>query len=188
MSISAFRVHITLGHQSEVSAFIIVGCYCNIQVLIDSNGGYNITVNNQVWLRSSRTAIYVDDRWYSTQDKSLPLTGITTAQGTDPTLGSWNETILTHSLVRQSKTTSIVARIRQWSVVSAFTFYLETGDTALPITEALNKDDVRTVFPSFIIEQTDENDERGYFTVAGQIELFYILYSMHSFFRTNGRF
>jgi hypothetical protein len=152
----------------------IVECWCEIRVLIDKNGGYNITVNNQLWLRSSRTAIYADDRWYSTENMSLSLIGITTAQGLDPILGTWNETILTYNLVRDQQTTSIVARIRQWNMVLAFTFDLETGNKALTTKETLGKDDVRTVFPSFVIERTDNNDERGYFTVAGEIEFFYM--------------
>lgn len=60
---------------------LIVGCRCDIRVLIDQNGGYNITVNNQVWFRSSGTVIYVDDQWYSTENNSLPSLSITTAQG-----------------------------------------------------------------------------------------------------------
>ena len=37
----------------------------------------------------------------------------------------------TYNLVRNENTTSIVAHIRQWSIVSAFTFHLETGDRDL---------------------------------------------------------
>ena len=103
-----------------VFLIVIVGCWCDIRVLIDENGGYNITVNNQIWLRSSGIGIYVDDRWYSTENNSLPLLGITTAQGTDPYLGSWNETKLTYNLLRNETATSIVAHIRQWSIVSSF--------------------------------------------------------------------
>ena len=151
-----------------VFLFLIVGCWCDVQILIDETGRYNITVNNQVWLRSSRTAIYADDQWYSTENTSLPLANITTAEGKDSTLGSWNETRLTYLLIRKQKTTPIVARIRQWSTVSALTFYLETGDLELTTNVTLHVDDVRTVFPSFLIEKMDQNDRRGYFTVAGQ--------------------
>lgn len=157
-------------------------CNCDIQVIIDPNGGYNITVNHQLWFRSSRTGVYVDDQWYSTDNNTLPLASITTAQGTDPVLGSWNETILTYHLIRQSETTPIIARIRQWSMISAFTFYLETGDTFLPTTKPLDKNDVRTVFPSFVIETSGENDERGYFTIAGEKYFFAMSLSKHSFF------
>ena len=156
----------------------ILTCNGNIQVLIEPNGSYIITVNNQPWFRSSRTAIYADDRWYSTDNESLPLTNITTAQGTDSVLGSWNETILTYNLNRQSKNTPIVARIRQWSMVSALTFYLDIGDTPLTTGDkTLHMDDVRTVFPSFLIETFDGNDERGYFTIDGKKYFFCILYS-----------
>ncbi|CAF1684114.1 unnamed protein product, partial [Adineta ricciae] len=104
-----------------VILFFVVGCSCDLRVLIDQNGGYNVTVNNQLWLRSARTAIYVDSRWYSTDNQSLPLVDIRTDQGTDPNLGSWNETRLTYNLVRPQSSTSIVARIRQWNIVSAYT-------------------------------------------------------------------
>jgi hypothetical protein len=152
-----------------VFLLLIVGCSCDLQILIDSNGGYNITINNKVWLRSSRTAIYADDRWYSTEDMSLPLVSITTAEGTDPILGNWNETRLTYNLVRSQKPTPIVARIRQWDLVSALTFYLETGDVELTTNTVLHMDDVRTVFPSFFVEKMDQNDHRGYFRVGGEI-------------------
>jgi len=150
-----------------VFLLLIVGCWCDVRVVIDQNGAYNITVNNQVWLRSARAAIYVDDRWYSTENNSLPLVSITTAVGTDPSLGLWNETRITYNLVRSQTTTPIVARIRQWSIVPAFTFYLETGDTALTNKIALDMEQIRTVFPSFYIEKIDANDQRGYFTFGG---------------------
>jgi hypothetical protein len=159
-----------------VFLLLIVGCWCDIRVQVDQKGGYNITVNNQLWLRSSRTAIYVDDQWYSTENNSLSLISITDEQGTDPNLGSWNETKLTYNLVRNQATTSIVAHIRQWSIVSAFTFHLETGDTALTNKMPLDFDSVRTVFPSFHIEKIDANDQRGYVTFAGKVEFFYILH------------
>jgi hypothetical protein len=129
-----------------------------MQIWIDESGGYNITVNNQIWLRSSRTAIYVDDRWYSTENKSLHLIDIATIQGLRPILGTWNETIFTY-LVPEKNMTGIAASIRQWNMISAFTFYLQTSNTALTTKEALEKDDVRTVFPSFLIERMNENDE-----------------------------
>ncbi|CAF3564069.1 unnamed protein product [Rotaria socialis] len=147
--------------------FLIVGCWCDVKVLIDQNGGYNITVDNQIWLRSARTAIYVDNRWYSTEDNSLPLTNISTAQGNDPNLGSWNETILTYNLTRNQSSTPVVARIRQWNIVSAFTFHLETGDRALTDRLPLDMEQVRTVFPSFYIEKMSMDDQRGYFTFSG---------------------
>jgi hypothetical protein len=150
-----------------VFVLVLVGCWCDIQVSIDQNGGYNFTVNNQIWLRSSRTAIYVDDRWYSTEDKSLSLVSITTAQGTDPNLGSWNETKFTYNLIRSEKATLIVAHIRQWSMISAFTFDLETGDQALTTQIALSNETVRTVFPSFLIEKMNMNDDRGYISLGG---------------------
>jgi hypothetical protein len=154
-----------------VFLLLIVGCWCDIRVLIDQNGGYNIIVSNKIWLRASRTAIYADDRWYSTENNSLPLVSITTAQGTDPYLGNWNETILTYNLVR-AQTTQVVAHIRQWSIVPAFTFHLETGDRALTTKIPLDMEQVRTVFPSFYIET---NDQQAYFTVGGEIEFFHIV-------------
>lgn len=154
--------------------FLILGCRCDVQILIDRNGDYNITINNQLWLRSSRTAIYADDRWYSTEDKSLSLVGITTAEGTDPNLGRWNETKVTYDLARSGKTTQVIAHIRQWDGVSAFTFHLETGDTELTTKIALGNDTIRTVFPSFIVEKINTNDDRGYITLGGNTEFFYL--------------
>ncbi|UJR38301.1 hypothetical protein I4U23_030971 [Adineta vaga] len=137
------------------------------KVLIDQNGGYNVTINDQIWLRSARTGIYVDDQWYSTDNQSLTLVDRLTVQGIDPNLGSWNETQLIYRLVRQQVPTTIVARIRQWNIISAFTFYFDTGDKMLTDKIALDMEQVRTVFPSFHIEKTGMNDERGYFTFGG---------------------
>lgn len=160
----------------------IFGCWGDIQVLIDKNGSYNITVNNKLWLRSSRTAIYFDDQWYSTEDKTLSLSDITTAQGTDPNLGSWNETKLIYKLIRSEKPNSIITRVRQWSAISAFTFYLETGDAALTTQIPLKNETVRTVFPSFLIEKMNKNDDRGYITLGGMIEFFDIILETFNFF------
>ena len=158
-----------------VFLLLLLGCRGDIQVLIDRTGDYNITVNNQVWLRSSRTAIYVDDQWYSTENNSLALVGITTAEGTDPNLGHWNETKVTYNLIRSEKTTPVIAHIRQWSAVSAFTFHLETGDRELTTNTTLSNDAIRTVYPSFLIEKIDMNDDRGYITIGGEIEIFCLL-------------
>ena len=148
----------------------VVGCFGNIDVLIDENGGYNITVNNKVWLRSSRTGIYTDDQWYSTDNNSLSLINISRGEGTDPYLGYWNETKLSYNLILNGTSrTTVVAHIRQWRNVPALTFDLETGDTPLISTMALDFEEVRTVFPSFYVEKIDPNDQRGYFTVGGDL-------------------
>jgi hypothetical protein len=67
----------------------------------------------------------------------------------------------------------VVGRIRQWSEVSAITFHLDTGDQVLTNTVPLDAKTVRTVFPSFKIEQIQKRDERGFFTFEGEI-LFFI--------------
>jgi len=149
--------------------FLIIGCWCDIKVSVDEKGGYKISIDNTVWLRSSRTALYVDNKWYSTDENSLPLTSISSAQGYDPLLGSWNETQLNYDLVRSGTHTKIVGHIRQWNSFSAITFHLDTGDQMMTNTVPLDMDHVRTVFPSFHIEQIDMNNQRGYFTFSGEI-------------------
>jgi len=156
-------------------SFLIVGCWSDIKVAVDQNGEYNISVNNHIWLRSSHTAIYVDNKWYSSDDNSLPLTNITYATGNDPNLGSWNETQLIYDLVRSGIYTKIVGHIREWNSISGVTFHLDTGDQTLINTVPLDMETVRTVFPSFRIEQIDMNDQRGYFTLSGEIFFFYII-------------
>ena len=139
------------------------------KVSVNDKGEYIISINGQKWLRSAHTAIYVDNKWYSSDDDSLPLRSIDYAQGTDPTLGNWNETQLIYDLVRNGIHTTIVGHIRQWELISAFTFHLDTGDQMMINTKPLDIEHVRTVFPSFHIEKIDMNDQRGYFTFAGQI-------------------
>ncbi len=148
---------------------LIVGCGAGIRVSVDEKGGYNISIDDNIWLRSARTALYVDNRWYSTDNNSLPLTSISTARGTDPNLGSWNETQLNFDLDLNGTHSKIVGSIRQWHDISAFTFHLDTGDQVLTNTVPLGMNDVRTIFPSFYIEKIGKMDERGYFTFAGKI-------------------
>jgi hypothetical protein len=157
---------------------LIVGCRSDVKVSVDQQGGYTIIVNNYPWLRSSRTALYVDNKWYSSNDSSLPLTSIAYAEGMDPSLGSWNETQLIYDLVRNSTHTKLIGHIREWSLVSAITFHLDTGDQMLTNTISLDMDHVRTVFPSFNIEQMDMNDQRGYFTFEGAT--IFLCYSVFS--------
>jgi hypothetical protein len=157
-----------------VLLLLIVKCWGDVRVSVDQKGGYNISVNDHIWLRSSRTAIYVDNIWYSSDNNSLPLTNIAYVQGNDPNLGAWNETQLIYDLVRNGTThTKIVGHIRQWNLVSAFTFHLDTGDQTMINTIPLDMEHVRTVFPSFNIEQMDMNDQRGYFTFSGEIFFLY---------------
>mgnify|MGYP006996223457 FL=1 len=174
LSVEYLRItysHILVKMKTQFFAlflFLIIGYECKIDVLINKNGDFNITINNQIWLRSSRTAIYADDRWYSTEDQSLCLIDRTTSQGIDPNLGSWNETNFIYNLTRNEKTTLIIAHIRQWNSVSALTFHLENGDSALTTnTTTLSLETVRTVFPSFLIEKMNVNDDRGYITIGG---------------------
>jgi hypothetical protein len=148
--------------------FLIVGCSCDIQVSVDQKGGYNISINDHIWLRSAHTALYVDNKWYSSDDNSLPLTSISSAEGTDPNLGTWSETQLNYDLVRSGTHTKIVGHIRAWREISAITFHLDTGDQILTNTIPLDMEHVRTAFPSFQIEQIDMNDQRGYFTFGSK--------------------
>ena len=131
----------------RVLLLLIVGCSCDIKVSVDQKGDYNISINNNLWLRSSHTALYVDNKWYSSDDNSLPLLNISSDQGDDPNLGSWNETQLNFDLLRNGTHTKIVATIRQWNDISAITFHLNTGNEILTNTKPLDADAVRTVFP-----------------------------------------
>jgi hypothetical protein len=146
---------------------VIIGCLSDIKVSVDKTGGYTIRVNGKDWLRSSRTGLYTDNKWYSSDDQTLPLMNITTGQGTDRYLGSWNETQLNYDLNRDGMHTKIVASIRQWHKISIITFHLNTGDQTLTNTNPLDKNQVRTIFPSINIEKIDANDNRSYFTFEG---------------------
>jgi hypothetical protein len=152
---------------------LVLGCWCDIKVTVDNKGAYNISVDDNLWLRSAHTALYADNKWYSSDDNTLPLTGISYDQGNDPNLGGWNETQLNYDLDRSGMHSKVVGRIRQWSEVSAITFHLDTGDQVLTNTVPLDANTVRTVFPSFKIEQIQKRDERGFFTFEGEI-LFFI--------------
>ena len=143
-------------------------CCCDIQVSVDrTNGSYSISVGNQIWLRSNHTALYADDRWYSSNDSSLSLIDTRLAQGDDPYLGSWNETQLIYQLSRNGAVQNITGHIRQWIYQPAISFHLDTGNQMLNTNRSLTSAEIRTVFPSFNIEQIDSNDNRGFFTFQG---------------------
>jgi hypothetical protein len=143
----------------------------NIEVSVDQKGGYNITVGNRLWLRSSRTAIYVDNKWYSSDDGSLPLIGVDFTSGFDPNLGDYRDFQLSYDLVRSGIHTTIVGHIRDWYPSFGISFHLDTGNQTMTNTVPLDMDTVRTVFPSFFIEKIDQSDQRGYFTFEGKIDL-----------------
>ncbi len=146
---------------------LIIVCLSDIKVSIDQSGKYTIRINDKEWLRSFEISLYVDNKWYSSDDKSLLLMNITTGQGIDPHLGRWNETQLNYDLNRNGIHTKIVGSIRQWDQISAITFHLNTGEQTLTNTMPLEKSQVRTIFPSFNIEKIDHSDQRGYFIFEG---------------------
>ncbi|CAF0880414.1 unnamed protein product [Didymodactylos carnosus] len=151
--------------------FLTVECWCDVRVSVDRvSGEYNISVANRIWLRSSHTALYAGERWYSSEDGSLPLIDTRLDQGNDENLGEWNETQLIYRLIFSGTETNVTGRVRQWSSVAAITFHLDIGNEPLTSSDSLSMDEVRTVFPSFSIEQIDMNDHRGYFTYAGEID------------------
>ena len=147
---------------------LLTGCSCDLRVLVNRQTGmYNVTVNNYLWFRSSWTSLYADNRWYSSEDGSLSFIDTQAASGNDPYLGEWNETQLIYELDRLSTKTNVTGRIRQWHSFSAISFHLDVGKQPLTNTIPLTMDEVRTVFPSFHIEQINVVDNRGYFTYAG---------------------
>ncbi|CAF1382632.1 unnamed protein product, partial [Adineta ricciae] len=150
---------------------LIVECssWGNINVSVDQKGGYQISIGDRVWLRSARTAIHVDNKWYSSDDDSLPLINITSGSGFDPQLGDYRDFQLNYDLARGGIHTIIVGHIRDWYSISGISFHLDTGDQILTNTVPLGMNDIRTVFPSFHIEQIDDGDQRGYFTFEGEM-------------------
>ena len=151
--------------------------YCDIQISIDSfKGNYNISINNRVWLRSSYTSLYSNNQWYSSKDGSLLLIDRHFNQGNDFYLGQWNETEFIYYLNINGKESNISGRIRQWNSISAISFYFDCAQFDLNNDILLDMDRVRTVFPSFNIEQIDHDDHRGYLTFGG-ILVFFILFS-----------
>ncbi|CAF0898885.1 unnamed protein product [Rotaria sordida] len=145
-----------------IFVLLLISCACDIKVFIDQiKGQYNISIDNQIWFHSSRTALYVNNRWYSSNDSTVPLIDTRFVQCNDPNLGNWNETQLIYILNRNGIISNITGHIRQWNSQSALTFHLDTGDKILMNSKLLDKNQIRTIFPSFNIEQIDGNDNRG---------------------------
>ncbi len=157
-----------------IFVIILAGCYCDIKVLIDDLiDDYNISINNRIWLRSSYTGLYYNNQWYKTTDGSLRLIDKYLKEGNDLILGQWNETQLIYNFNENEKVINITGRIRQWKSISAITFYFDNGLSILNNDILLDMDRVSTVFPSFKIEKIDQDDQRGYLTFGGILNLFF---------------
>ncbi len=151
-----------------VFLLIVKICLCDIEVLIDDlKGSYSILINNRIWLRSSYTSLYNSNQWYTTKDGSLCFISKDFKEGNHSILGEWNETQLIYNFNLNEKLNNLTGRIRQWKSISAITFYFDSGTIDLNNDILLDMDRVRTVFPSFYIEQIDKDDHRSYLTFGG---------------------
>ncbi|CAF3100408.1 unnamed protein product, partial [Rotaria sp. Silwood2] len=74
---------------------------------------------------------------------------------------SWNETQLIYILNQNEIISNITGFIRQWNSQSVITFHLDNNDKTLMNNKLLDKNQVRTIFSSFNIEQIIQNDNRG---------------------------
>ena len=119
--------------------------------------------------------VYVDNKWYSSEDNSLPFIDIARRSGVDPNLGDYIDIQLTYDLVRSGIHTKIVGHIRDRYSGSAISFHLNIGDQMMTNTMPLDMHHVHTVFPSFHIEQIDMNDQRDYFTFSGEFFFCFVL-------------
>ncbi|CAF0933804.1 unnamed protein product [Adineta steineri] len=133
---------------------IIVGYNCDIKIVIDDlKDDYNISINNRIWLRSSYTSLYNSNQWFTTKNnESLHLIGKNFNEGDDLILGQWNETEFIYNFNSDGKSINVTGRIRQWKLFSAITFYFDNNLIDLNNDILLDMDRVRTVFPSFYIE------------------------------------
>jgi len=89
--------------------------------------------------------------------------------GFDPKLGDYIAIQLSYDLVRSGLHTEIVGHYVTGIPVQQFISFgnwQSNHDEYRP----LDMDHVRTIFPSFHIEQIDTNDQRGYFTFEGKID------------------
>jgi hypothetical protein len=62
---------------------VIVVCLGDIKVSVHEKGEYKISINGKEWVCSSHTALYVDNKCFSTDDNSRPLINIVTDEGDD---------------------------------------------------------------------------------------------------------
>ncbi|CAF0787041.1 unnamed protein product [Rotaria sordida] len=144
--------------------------YCDINVSIDNKKGeYNIIINNRIWLRSSYTRLYNNNKWFTSEDGSLCLIDSYLKQGYDSILGEFNETQFIYNFNLNNKSLNVTERIRQWKSFPAITFHFDNHLTFLNNDIQLNMDQIQTVFPSFYIEKIDHNDHRAYFTFGGMM-------------------
>jgi hypothetical protein len=141
---------------------------CDIDVLIDEDeGAYKILVSDVIWLRSSYTGLYTNNRWYKTSDGSLALIDLILKEGSDELLGEWNESELIYQFEMNEKFVNISTSILEWKSIPAIIFSFSNGLNELNNEISLDMDRVQTVFPSFYIENVDNNDDLGYLTFGG---------------------
>jgi hypothetical protein len=161
-----FNVFAFFGSLSSVSALIHLksklkrasfdgGDILAIQ-LDESNGAFNITLNDAVWFGSMGKRITLRDggKEYSVDDGSLYLDGVYTMQGRDA-WGKFTEIQLTYKTSGTSSSSVKVmnGNIRSYATTSAITFEQVIVD-ALSDTSSGNSDSVVTRFPVFDIDST----------------------------------
>lgn len=143
--------------------------FCDLKVSIDSeSGNYNLTVNQRLWLRSSYTGLYFNNRWFRSGDGSLSLVESIFRRGNDLLLGEWNETQLIFHFNNRNQSFNMTGAIRQWKTLPAVTFYWNNTSSDIRNEHLLDMDRVSTVFPSFYVEKFSEDDRRAYLTFGGK--------------------
>ena len=94
---------------------------------------------------------------------------------------------MSYDLFHNGTHRKIVGSIRQWTSISAITFHLNTGDQAMESTVPLEMNRLRTVFPGFMMEQIDADDNRGYFAFSGKRIIHLIRCQLYIFRNNDGR-
>jgi hypothetical protein len=77
----------------------------DISITINTNGSYEIHVNNKTWLQSTQKVFLKANGFlYTNSDKTLSLNATSASSGTDEVLGEWDRTTFDYTLYDDAKT------------------------------------------------------------------------------------
>eukprot|EP00040_Diaphanoeca_grandis_P033743 m.207342 g.207342 ORF g.207342 m.207342 type:complete len:853 (+) comp32982_c0_seq1:157-2715(+) len=124
----------------------------------ESTGDYKVMINGLLWLRSASTTVTLDGKEYSSADKTLTLSTVSTYNGGDAT-GQYNAT----RIQWMAGKTNFETHFRQYSTNIVFLQVYPEGaknTSMIPSTSNEQPDGIISHFPAFVAETT--TPQRGF--------------------------
>ena len=134
-----------------------------IAVPVQPDGSYSVVVDGVEWLPSGATFVRHSNTTWSTHDKSLQLSAVSSARGTDGG-GAFNRTLLTWKAGNRQFETSVRVYDRMAVFRQTFVEQLEGTDAS-----SKAKDGVASGWPAFRMTELPVGGRRGVVSFQGQM-------------------